>query len=140
MTTKLRPSVKQGIDDQAELLSLAEPKKERAQFKKDYIKNSTQINQQLGTLLDRLLKESTPLALAYHYNVPGLAQKSLQNLRAFSVNLTQNIIDSLSKIESTAIRKLAINFIRNTLKVLHESIVNKEVSTNKRKGGKNNEN
>ena len=136
MTIKLRHSLKQEIADQADLLSAAEPKKERSQFKKDHIKNATKTNQQIGRLLDKFLKESTPLILAYHYNVPGLAQRSLQNLRTFLVGLTQNIIDSLIQIESAAIRKLAINFIKDSLKILHESILDKEVSTNKRKGGK----
>lgn len=133
---KLSPAKKQEILDQAELLSMAEPKKERAQFKKDHIQNTTKINNQIGKLLDKVMKESTPILLAYSYNVPGLAQQRLMNLRVFLTTLTQQILDNLVTIESASVRKLSVNFIKNTLKILHESITDKQETYDKRKGNK----
>jgi hypothetical protein len=134
MTTRIRPSVKEEILHQAELLSTTFPRKERKQFKKDHIKNAVELNERISARLDRFLKDSTPLTLAYANQMPGMAQHYLSNQREFLTNLTQALIDQLTKVESAPVRALMVNFVRDILKYCHEAITAKETDSFKRKG------
>ena len=135
MTTRIRPSAKEEIEHQAELLSTMHPRKQRKQFKKDHIKNAIRLNEQIDNRLERFLKDSSPLTLAYANQIPGLAQVLLGNQRKFLTNLTQNLIDALSGIESAPIRALMVKFTRDVLKYCHEAITTKETDSYKREGG-----
>jgi hypothetical protein len=131
---KLKPSEKENIAHQAEVLSVLEPKKERAQFKKDYIDNRTKLNKQVNARLERFLKENTDVLLGAIPNTPIMVQQILKTQRELLGKWTQQILNELAQIQSPATRVLMVSYLKDVLKYLLQSIVEKEISRDKREG------
>jgi hypothetical protein len=134
MTTQLKPSQKANIAHEADVLSVLEPKEEREQSKKDYIGNTTKLNLQVNRRLEKFLKENTDVLLGSIPNVPIMVQQMLKVQREQLGKWTQQIMTELSAIQSPATRVLMVSYLKDVLKYLLQSIVEKEIAQDKRKG------
>ena len=134
MTTQLKPSQKAKIAQEADVLSVLEPKEEREQSKKDYIGNTTKLNLQVNRRLEKFLKENTDVLLGSIPNVPIMVQQMLKVQREQLGKWTQQIMTELSAIQSPATRVLMVSYLKDVLKYLLQSIVEKEIAQDKRKG------
>jgi hypothetical protein len=120
------------IDDNTAL----EPKEEREQSKKDYIGNTTKLNLQVNRRLEKFLKENTDVLLGSIPNVPIMVQQMLKVQREQLGKWTQQIMTELSAIQPPATRVLMVSYLKDVLKYLLQSIVEKEIAQDKRKGVK----
>jgi hypothetical protein len=133
---KLKPSEKESIAHEAEVLSVLEPKKEQDQFKKDYINNGTKLNKQVNARLERFIKENTDILLATIPNVPIMVQRILKAQREQLGKWTQEILTQLAEIQYPATRALMVSYLKDVLKYLLQSTIEKEAARDKRKGTK----